>query len=413
MLLSVSSQLARAGHLFALVLAPRLPSPEPIGDPGTLDVALGLLAVAVPPVAAVALARRYDVLEGKLAAAAWLLASGALLYAAGNVPPHVPLLGSYYSAAPFVWLALALTAATLAGQHLGTSFRNKKMGAGLITFAIGVFVYREAHKFVGSPTDQWQEVLARDPANERAFGEIRPLLASDAARFESAVAACLDTRPDACHCRLERARSQLLVQDAASALGSLDASACAKEDVRAARLRATASALALPPQAAEAAVDAVLATYPDDATVMGARAIVLDRLGRSDEALALAQRAVDTGAGFESKLLLGALWIAKGDLPKASAVLVPLSKDHPENADIAFDLALIADREGRYNEAREGYLHALKVRPTFAASRYNLALLTLRYGFIEEARSHARRFQEAFPGDSRGGELAALVATRN
>ena len=411
--MAVTSVLARAGQLFALVLAPRLPSPEPLGAPGTLDVALGLLAVVAPPALAVWMMRRYDVLESKLAAAAWLFASGSLIYSAQSVPTHSPLLGSYYTAAPFVWLALALTAATLAGQHLGTSFRNKKMGAGLITIAIGVFVYRDAHKFISSPTDQWAEVLARDPANERAFGETRPALASDPARFEQALSACLQARPDACHCRLERASSQLLVRDATAALASLDASACGPQDIGAARLRATASALALPPQEAQAAVEVVLASHPEDATILGAKAIVLDRLGRSDEALELADRAVQAGAGYEARLLLAALRIAKGELEPAKALLTPLAQEFPGSADVAFDLALIADREGRYNEAREGYLRALKLRPAFAASRYNLALLTLRYGFKEEAKSHARRFAEAFPEDPRGKELTALVTVQH
>ncbi|MBL9020760.1 MAG: tetratricopeptide repeat protein [Myxococcales bacterium] len=411
--MSASSALARAGHLFALVLAPRVPSPEPLGDPDAIAVAQGLAVVVIPPVLAIWMARYYDVLEGKLAAAAWVLASAALVYGAQSAPTHSPLLGSYYTAAPFVWVALALTAATLAGQHLGTSFRNKKMGAGLITFAIGMFLFREAHTFISSPTDQWVEVLARDPANERAFAEIRPKLASDPVRFEQALVACLNARPDACLCRLERASSQLLVQDAAAALASLDASSCAAQDIRAARLRATASALALPPSEAEAAVEATLAIYPEDATVLGAKAIVLDRLGRSDEALELAQRAVQGGAGYEARLLLAALLIAKGQMNEASDLLVPLAQEFPSSADVAFDLALIADRGGRYNEAREGYLRALKLRPAFAASRYNLALLTLRYGFTEEARSHARRFAEAFPADPRGKELLALVSTRN
>ena len=94
--------------------------------------------------------------------------------------------------------ALALTAATLAGEHLGSSFKNKKMGAGLIVIAIGIFLYRDAHKLVGSPTDQWLEVLRRDPANAAAFHEVRPALAADAAKFDAALTACLTRDPGAC-----------------------------------------------------------------------------------------------------------------------------------------------------------------------------------------------------------------------
>jgi len=157
----------------------------------------------------------------------------------------------------------------------------------------------------------------------------------------------------------------------------------------------------------------LLEAHPDDATVLGARAIVLDRTGKSDEARALAERAVAGGAGYEARLLLSALLITAGELERAKKLLQELALTHPESADVAFNTGLIADKEGRYNEAREGYLAALRLRPTFANSRYNLALLTLRYGFTEEARNHAVRFREAFPEDPRGNDLVARAFAKN
>jgi len=123
----IGSLLARAGHLFALVLAPKLPSPEPLGDAGALEIALGAAAVSIGPIIGIAMVRRYGALEAKVTAAAWFLSSVALLYGASETITHATLLSSYYTAAPFVWLALALTAATLAGQHLSSTFRNKRM----------------------------------------------------------------------------------------------------------------------------------------------------------------------------------------------------------------------------------------------------------------------------------------------
>ncbi|WP_420894956.1 tetratricopeptide repeat protein [Sorangium cellulosum] len=71
-----------------------------------------------------------------------------------------------------------------------------------------------------------------------------------------------------------------------------------------------------------------------------------------------------------------------------------------------YNLALIDDKRGDYNGAREGYLAALKADPRNADARYNLALLTFRAGIVEESRHHARKFLEAFPEDPRSGQLA-------
>jgi Flp pilus assembly protein TadD len=400
--------LARAGHLLGLVIAPGALSPEPLGEPSGLDVALGALALVGPLLLAFALFRRYPLLEGKIAAGVWVLASAALYFGA-TPAPHMPLLSSYYSTAPFVWAALALTAATLAGEHLGSSFKNKRMGAGLIVIALGIFIYRDAHKLVGSPTDQWLDVLKRDPANAAAFHEVRPALAADAVKFDAAIAACLTRDPGACHCHVERASSFLLTRNPQAAMRELERSACSPDDARAIRVKASAAAIALPVADAEAVVDAALEKLPDDATLLGAKAILLERAGRPAEALELARRAVDAGAGRDAKLLLAALLIGAGELDGAEPVLKQLAADSPDDPEVAYDLGLIADRRNKYNEAREAYLKALKLRPTLADARYNLAVLTNRYGFAEEAKSHARRFREAFPKDPRGAELAVLT----
>jgi Flp pilus assembly protein TadD len=409
--LTFTTLLARAGHLLALVLVPQLPSPEPLGDATTAGILLGVLAVFLPPAVAIWMARSYGSFESKVAVGAWILASCALLYGASGPMTHVPLLASYYTTAPFVWIALAMTAATLAGQHLGSTFRNKKMGAGLIVIAVGVFIYRDARKLVASPTEQWLDVLAREPADAHAWAEVRPALASDAEKFERAVAACLERRPHACHCRVERASSRLVVRDPMGALQELGKAACAPDDTRALRVHARAAALGLPAGDAEKLVDAAIAAHPDDPNLLGARAIVLDRMGRAPEALPIAQQAVDAGAGFDTKLLLGSLQIKAGNLDAAETVLHGLSVEHPENADITYNLALIADRKGKYNEAREGYLKTLRLRADYADARLNLVYLTKRGGFLDEAKSHARRFHEAFPSDPRGKELSALVGS--
>ncbi len=410
--MSALELLARAGHLFALAVAPRLPSPEPLRPGDTLDVALGALALLGGPLAAAAMAWRIPTREAWAAVAAWVVASAGLVYGASSAPPHTTLLASYYVAAPLLWLALSLTAATLGGRYLGSSFRNRRLGPALITVAVGVFVFRDAHTFIASPTQQWEEVLARDPAHERAFFEIRPALAADPQRFSAALSACLDRDPGACICRLERAESHLYQRDPKAALSELTSARCGAS-LRVARVRGVALAMSAPPGEAEPVVMEALASFPDDPALLTARALVLDRGGRAAEALEVVEKAVELGAGYDAKLLLSALLISAGDLARAKIVLEALAREHPLSADVAYNLALVADREGQYNPAREGYLRALKLRPDLPNARYNLAMLTLRHGVLEEAKSHARRFRERWPDDPRVAPVAAAVGLQD
>jgi tetratricopeptide (TPR) repeat protein len=140
-----------------------------------------------------------------------------------------------------------------------------------------------------------------------------------------------------------------------------------------------------------------------------ALALALDRQGREAEALVEAQRAVDLGVGRDAALLVGAIAIAQGDLDRARRALDPFGGDRTD-APVQYDRALIADRTNDYNKAREGYLTALHADPTFANARYNLVVLTLRRGVVEEAKHHAKKFAEAFPQDPRNADLQRLIA---
>lgn len=400
---------ARAGHLFALSIAPLAPSPEPLDPGGATGILLGVAAIVSPPLVALWVWHRNRSFEGKLAVWLSLLGACALLYAAGRQTED-PLLCSYFSAAPCVWVGLAAVNAALAGEFLGTRFRNKRMGAAIVTLALGIFLYKDAHAFVASPRAQWQEVLGRDPANDRALAALEPELSADPTRLDRALERCLDVSRS-CRCLLLRAERRLALRRPADALSDLTAGpACTADDPRRrARARAVALAATGALDQAEALVTAELERAPNDPALTYALALTRDKQGRTAEALELAGRAAATGAGDDASLLHAALLIRTGNLSMARPILEALAKSLPADADVAYDLALIADREGRYNDAREAYLRALQLRPDFADARYNLALLTLRYGAADEARSHARRFRASWPKDPRGPELAALV----
>ena len=68
-----------------------------------------------------------------------------------------------------------------------------------------------------------------------------------------------------------------------------------------------------------------------------------------------------------------------------------------------YDCALIADRQGRYHDAREGYLRTLQLDPKSADARYNLVLLTQGHGATLEAKHHLDRSSSRPIRATRGG----------
>ena len=69
----------------------------------------------------------------------------------------------------------------------------------------------------------------------------------------------------------------------------------------------------------------------------------------------------------------------------------------------------MAQREGRYNEAREAYLATLRRDPRSYAARYNLAVLTKDAGVVGEARHHLEALLRQYPGDRAAVQLLAQL----
>ncbi len=397
--------LSRVAHLFALLFAPRLLSPDP--PAGGLDFAiLGAVVLIAGPALGALLVREWDALEAKIALGLWVCADIALLAAAiGTSSRGSPLLSGFYVAGPFVWSALAATAATLAGQYLGVSFKNKRMGGAIITLAIGIFIFRDANALLSSTTDQWSAALAADPDHERALFALGDKVSP------ASLDACISKRPSACACRVLRAERALDAERGAAALEELGHASCAGHRLETRAYAAQALGLAMTNRGAEAneAATKVLAEAPDDPRALFAMALSASQRQDVDGAIDFAKRAAEQGTARGPLLLSSQLFIGKNDFSAARAALAKLLEQHPDDPDAVYNLALISDREGNYNQAREGYLKALKLRPALANARYNLALLTLRNGFGEEAKNHIRRFVEAFPDDPRRAGLEARM----
>lgn len=424
--------LTRTLHLLALTIAPKALSPEPLSP---RPLWLWGLGAALALAAILALARLFAVKVGSRLAAiggafVWVsvaAALGAALYFRGG---HAPLArGVPFLAGP-VWIALAVVAAGAAEQWLGASFKHKRMASTILVLGIGATLLLRAAPYLGSRVQLWWAALRRDGRHERAVDELAaPLLKKrkydELTRFADR---CLElhalpqgdapARPATCACLELRAEVKLRTPGEAELRAR--AAADALLDAQQARTRCPsrkasrailAEALALTGQAEAALIEAQtgLDEGEEPARIRYALALALHSAGRLAEGLTEAGRAVDAGGGRDARLLAGQLAILAKDLDAAVRWLEPLVKQEPGDAEARYNLALVAEMRGDYNRAREGYLAALKADPRNAGARYNLALLTFRAGVVEEARHHAKKFQETFPEDPRGQHLARTV----
>jgi hypothetical protein len=73
--------------------------------------------------------------------------------------------------------------------------------------------------------------------------------------------------------------------------------------------------------------------------------------------------------------------------------------------------AVVAQQRGQYHDAREGYLHALRLDPTLSDARYDLAVLTYSRGALLESQHHVDAFAASFPADPRIADLRKMLAT--
>lgn len=416
--------LTRALHLIALALAPKGLSPEPLPPhPLALRAALAAAALAALLVLSARFASfvgsRLARAGGALAWAAVATAIAAAMYWSGDRAPLAR--GAPLVALP-LWASLATIAAASAEQWLGSSFKHKRMGSAILVLGVGVTQILGAAPYLGSREQLWWAALRRDSAHQRAVQEIVAPLLTKRKPDDIAKAAdrCLRmhplregggaARPATCACLELRAEARLAARAAEEALQDAQtgrARCPARKSSRA--ILAQALARAGHAEAAEREAQAGLAEGGDPAKLRYALALAYERAGRYPEAIQEAARAVDAGAGREARLLAGALAILINDLDAAVRWLDPLSKDDPTDPEVRYNLALIADKRGDFNGARQGYLAALKADPRNADARYNLALLTFHAGVIDEARHHVRKLMDMSPDDPRGQQLARSI----
>lgn len=407
--------IARAAYLLALAVAPPLFSPEPA--PAARPILASLLALAVIAALLFAAARlraRAGGVEGRAAAALiWISVAAALGAAAYFRADRAPLGRGLLAVAIPIWGALAAVAAIVGERRFAANFRHKRAVAAILTITLGGALVASASSWIGSPPRMWAEALARDGENARALDELTraPMRAKRWAAARAIVGECLALHPESCACQARRADLAIRARAFGEALEQARAVSerCPADPAAQAIL---AEALALQGDASEAEGEARrgLELGGPEARLRYALAVALNRLGKRADALAEARLALERGGGRDAALLVGALAIDAGELDVAARALEPIAAADPSDGDAQYDLALVADKRGDYNRARTGYLAALRADPKLASARYNLVVLTQRRGVGEEAKHHAKKFQEAFPDDPRGAEIARIVS---
>jgi tetratricopeptide (TPR) repeat protein len=410
----VAETLGRAAALLALAALPPFlsPAPAPPASP-LLEGALAAIALALLVAAAVRFRARLAAPDAR-AGAGLLVAAvlASIACAAVFRGERAPLgRGVLFVAVP-LWGGLAVIAGAVAQRRLDESFRLRRVTAAVLVAATGVALLAASARWLFTPEQMWWTALAKDGGNEAAVEALtRPAArAHEQAALLRVLDRCLEVVPDACACRARRADAD--IHDHAIDLAVTDARAAAERCPGSVAVRATlAAALAFHGDGEQAEQQARLGLQAsDDPRLHYALALAYDREGRHDDALPEARLAVDRGAGRDAGVLLAFLLINAGELDAATKVLAPLVAADPADAEAQYDLALVADKQNRFNSARQGYLAALRADGKLADARYNITLLTLRHGIIDEARHHARQFREVFPNDPRNEALGRMVA---
>jgi tetratricopeptide (TPR) repeat protein len=131
------------------------------------------------------------------------------------------------------------------------------------------------------------------------------------------------------------------------------------------------------PQRALEALDRALSLNPRYVEALVHRAVVLDALGRSDEAAAVLQEARDLGGGLRQ------------GIPATHAAKL---------ANLHADLGEAYAESGALDRAIEQYRRALELGPAFHDLRYRLARRLLEAGRAREAREELEQVVQARPG---------------
>lgn len=404
----------RSAYLVAFAIAPSAVTPDPwVEGMGAVDVALCAAVLLTPPLAMALLARRFGTPIAKAAAIGLPIALAVAVLSAALASPDEPLARAVAPVALVTWIALALVGATTAEQVLGhVRFKQSRTLGSVLVLAAGLLLNKGQNDRLKSLDNLWSEALRVEPRHERALAALtrEAFRTRDFEAIGRIAGKCLGVAPAHCGC-LSLASRAALERGAVADAEATARSAVEKcpEDPRGGV--ALAEALVKRGAGEEALVMATAASGKDPNSGRAALALGLSlhATGNAGGALEAAKRAIALGEARDGRVLAGALSILAGDLDGAKGFLEPAKAASPNDADVLYNLALVADKQGDFNGARQGYLAALKAKPTLADARYNLMLLTERFKIAAESQHHAQKFVQDFPKDPRTSGVASRL----
>ena len=132
-------------------------------------------------------------------------------------------------------------------------------------------------------------------------------------------------------------------------------------------------------------------------------AIAAYRAGRSDEALAIAERALATEPrNPQLRFLRGVILAERGRLDDAIAVFRAMNEDFPELPEPSNNLAVIHARQGDWEAAQQAIERSIRAVPTYALAHENLGDIHLQLA--------ARAFEQAGRLDPRNESARTKLA---
>ena len=118
-------------------------------------------------------------------------------------------------------------------------------------------------------------------------------------------------------------------------------------------------------------------------------------------------------ASSELYLQMGEAKLAGSDIPGALAALQTCRQLAPADARAVLDLALLYDRTGRAEQARQEYEIVIQLQPDNPTALNNLAYLEAEEGVdLDQALAHAQRARQKLPADLDVQDTLALVYLR-
>jgi tetratricopeptide (TPR) repeat protein len=153
---------------------------------------------------------------------------------------------------------------------------------------------------------------------------------------------------------------------------------------------------------------------PDNVYVLVWSGRVARARERWDEAVGHYARAVQVAPGHpDARLGLAVARLMRGEVDAAAPELRALPDAARSDAQGAWALGWLADREGHADVARAWYTRALELDPAEARSRYNLAVLEHKAGALDAARAHYERLvADRHDGPDVWWNLALVLAAR-